>query len=78
MIKMIQFTTAMQNAKIMLTAQEKAALTSYYNDYQNNETKDVLLEKLMKSIGLPAQTYGSNMRPQARVRMLSAGELEKC
>ena len=78
MIKQQQFTMAMTEAKITLETQEKTALTEFYKDYQNDQSKDILLEKLMGAVGLPAQTYGSAMRPQTRVRVLSESERNEC
>ena len=68
----------MTEAKITLDVSEKAALTEFYKDYQNDISKEVLLEKLMGAVGLPAQTYGSAMRPHNRVRVLSDAERNDC
>lgn len=68
----------MNEAKILLDADEKSAIAAFYKDYEISETKEVQLEKLMGAIGLPAQTYGSGMRPRTRVRVLTDDERGVC
>lgn len=78
MLKQAQFLAAMTEAKILLDADEKSAIAAFYKDYEISETKEVQLEKLMGAIGLPAQTYGSGMRPRTRVRVLTDDERGVC